>query len=97
MWIPKGAALIKGRRLFEVRPLLNQSHYVKRTALDCKVEVSRIIFYEIGHDTFSSKPFHKQISVIFYDLNFEIWYGDENMSHETFGNIANGRKISSFN
>ena len=29
MWIPKGAALISGRRLFEARRLLEEMRYVK--------------------------------------------------------------------
>ena len=64
--------------------------------LDSKVEVSRITFYEIGYDTFSSKPFLKYSLVIFDDLNLKIWYGDEILSLATVANIANGRKISFF-
>ena len=63
---------------------------------DSKVEVSRITFYEIGHDTFSSKPFLKYSLAIFDDLNLKIWYGDEILSLATVAKIANGRKISFF-
>ena len=28
MWVPKGAALIKGRHLFEARPLLEEMRYL---------------------------------------------------------------------
>ena len=44
------------------------------TVLDCKIEVSRITFYKITYDTFSSQPFLKHSLVIFDDLNFKIWY-----------------------
>ena len=42
------------------------------------------------------KTFLKYSLVIFDDLNFKIWYGDEGISLETVVNIANGRKISMF-
>ena len=64
--------------------------------LNSKVEVSRITFYEIGHDTFSWKPFLKYSLVIFDDLNLKIWHGDEILSLAAVANIANGRKISFF-
>ena len=61
-----------------------------------QIEVSRITFYEIGYDTFSSKPFLKYRLVIFDDLNFKNWYRDESLSLKTVGNIVIGRKISLF-
>ena len=74
----------------------NEFHFVELTALDCKIEVSRITFYELGYDNFSSKPFIKYILVIFDDSNFKIWYGDESMSLGTVANIVNGRKTILF-
>ena len=75
---------------------LNEYHFVELTTLECKTKISRITFYEIGYDTFSSKPFLKYSLVIFDDLNLKIWHGDESLSLETVGNIVNGRKISLF-
>lgn len=40
--------------------------------------------------------FFKYSLVLFYDLTFKIWYGDENTSLETATNTVNGGKIPFF-
>ena len=84
------------RSINDICSFLNESHFIERNALDCKIEVSRFTFNDIDYDIFSSKPFLKYSLVIFDNLNFKIWYGDESLSLETVGNIVNGRKISLF-
>ena len=84
------------RSINDICSFLNESHFIECNALDCKIEVSRFTFNDIDYDIFSSKPFLKYSLVIFDNLNFKIWYGDESLSLETVGNIVNGRKISLF-
>ena len=76
------------RSMNDICSFLNESDFVELTALDYKVEISRITFYEIGYDIFSSKPFLKYSLVIFDDLNFKIWYEDESIPLETVANIV---------
>ena len=52
-----------------------------------KIEVTRITFYKIGYDTFSSMPFLKYILVISDDINIKISYRDESASLETVANL----------
>ena len=56
----------------DICSFLNEYHFVELTTLDCKTKISRITFYEIGYETFSSKPFLKYSLVIFDDLNLKI-------------------------
>ena len=39
MWIPKGAAVIRGRRLFDARHLLEETQYMRSVHALCQVVV----------------------------------------------------------
>ena len=80
----------------DICSFLNESYFLELSALHCKLEIARITFYEIGYDTFSTKPFLKYRLVSFDDLNLKIWYGDESMLPKTVAKIEIGRKISLF-
>ena len=80
----------------DICSFLIESYFLELSALHSKLEIARITFYEIGYDTFSTKPFLKYSLVSFDDLNLKIWYGDESMLPKTVAKIEIWRKVSLF-
>ena len=67
MWIPKGAALIRGRRLFEVRRLLEKIRYPNicihtsrwylRIRFPCKYPEGRVLSLNLAFDSLKFNAF----------------------------------------